>query len=326
MQMIQAIRLRRSWVQENHAPLSFAHDYRFVTANILRYDSVTGRIVPWNRARILRPRGFHSQTRLHTPIHPIAPHMAARNDAKNRPNILIVGAGGHGRVVLDILTACNTSRVVGFLDSNTEIRGRRIDGVPVLGHPDQLEPIAQEYGATAIVVAIGDNGIRRGIARRVDASGLSLANAIHPSATIAHNAVIGRNVVIAAGAVVCANCQVGDSVILNTGCIADYQCMIGEGAHICPGVRIAARVKVEPGAFLGTAATVVPRVCIGYEAVVGAGAVVLDDVPPMGTVVGVPARLIRLDAASEEDVAMLLPALSSENPPRTASIRAIATP
>lgn len=240
--------------------------------------------------------------------------MAVRDTANSRPDILIIGAGGHGRVVLDILTACNTTRVVGFLDSNTEIRGRRIDGVPVLGHPDQLESIAEEYGASAVVVAIGDNGVRRGMARRVDGLGLALVNAIHPSATIAHNAVIGRNVVVAAGAIVCANCQVGDSVILNTGCITDYQCMIGEGAHICPGVRIAARVKIEPGAFLGIAATVVPRVCIGYEAIVGAGAVVLDDVPPMGTVVGVPARLVRLDTASEEEAAMLLPARSATAP------------
>ncbi|MBL8878018.1 MAG: acetyltransferase [Phycisphaerales bacterium] len=237
--------------------------------------------------------------------------MTAPTQNQTRKPTFIIGAGGHGRVVLDIFNASCSHRVAGFLDSNTEIRGRRIDGVPVLGHPDQLESLAAEHDVAAVIVAIGDNGIRRAMARRIDAAGLSLTNAIHPTATIAHNAVVGRNVVITAGVVVCANCQVGDSVILNTGCIADYQCMIGEGVHVCPGVRLAARVKVEPGAFVGIAATVVPRVCIGYEAVVGAGAVVLDDIPPMATAVGVPARLIRLDAASEEDAAMLLPAFAT---------------
>lgn len=245
--------------------------------------------------------------------------MAANHDQPIPEAALIIGAGGHGRVVLDILNACNVVRPVGFLDSNTEIRGRRIDGVPVLGHPDQLEAIAAEHEVNAIIVAIGDNGIRRAMARRVDAADLKLVNAVHPSATIAHNAIVGRNVVIAAGVVVCAHCQVGDSVILNTGCIADYQCMIGEGVHICPGVRLAARVKVEPGAFVGIAATVIPRICIGYEAVVGAGAVVLDEIPPMATAVGVPARLIRLDAASEDDAAMLLPAINSRPVAATAA-------
>jgi acetyltransferase-like isoleucine patch superfamily enzyme len=84
--------------------------------------------------------------------------------------------------------------------------------------------------------------------------------------------------------------------------------MIGEGSHICPGVRIAGRVKVEPGVFVGIGATVVPKVTLGCEAIIGAGAVVLHDVPPMATVVGVPARQVKLAGADEESMAMLLPA------------------
>lgn len=222
--------------------------------------------------------------------------------------LLILGAGGHGRVVLDILLQAAGGRVVGFLDNNADIHGRRVDGFPVLGAIDDLPDLAAEHAIDAVVVAIGDNGVRRGLARQVEAAGIALASAVHPSATLARNATLGRNVVICAGVVVCAHCQIGDSVILNTGCIIDHQTMIGEGSHICPGVRIAGRVTVEPGAFVGIGATIVPKVTLGCESVVGAGAVVIEDVPALTTVVGVPARPIKAAAASEELAAMLLPA------------------
>lgn len=222
--------------------------------------------------------------------------------------VLILGAGGHARVVLDILQQSGGCEPVGFLDSNPDIHGRRLDGLRVIGPIDAVADIASAEGAGAVIIAIGDNGVRRGLARQVDQLGLKLVNAIHPAATLAHNATIGRNVVIAAGAIVCANCQIGDSVILNTGCIVDYQTMIGEGVHICPGVRVAGRAKVEAGAFLGIGSTIVPGVTIGYESVVGAGAVVIEDIAPMATVVGIPATPVRLASASEDEVAMLAPA------------------
>jgi sugar O-acyltransferase (sialic acid O-acetyltransferase NeuD family) len=222
--------------------------------------------------------------------------------------VFILGAGGHGRVVLDILLADGRHQVAGFLDNNADIHGRRVDGIPVLGALDDLAKLAQEHEIDGVTVAIGDNGVRRGLAREVDAAGLELINAVHPSATLAHNATLGRNVVVAAGVVVCAHCQIGDSVILNTGCIVDHQTMIGEGSHICPGVRIAGRVKVESGTFVGVGATVIPKVTLGCESIVGAGTVVIEDVPALATVVGVPARRIHLASASEDVAAMLLPA------------------
>jgi sugar O-acyltransferase (sialic acid O-acetyltransferase NeuD family) len=225
-----------------------------------------------------------------------------------RERVLILGAGGHGRVVLDILLQSGRHEVVGFLDNNADIHGRRVDGIPVLGPVDDLPLLAKQFGSPAVIIAVGDNGLRRGLARQVESLGFELASAIHPSATLAHNATVGRNVVIAAGVVICAHCQIGDSVILNTGCIVDHQTMIGEGSHICPGVRIAGRVKVEPGVFVGIGATIVPKVTLGCESIIGAGAVVIEDVPALATVVGVPARPVKLAAASEDIAAMLLPA------------------
>ncbi len=232
---------------------------------------------------------------------------SVRKTGATRP-VLILGAGGHGRVVLDILLQTGRYEVVGFLDNNSEIHGRRIDGLPVLGPIDALPELAEQQRCDGVIVAIGDNGVRRGVARQVEAAGLELINAIHPSATLARNATLGRNVVVAAGVVLCAHCQIGDSVILNTGCIIDHQTMIGEGSHICPGVRVAGRVKIEPGTFVGIGATVIPKVTLGCESIVGAGAVVIEDVPALATVVGVPARRVKLASADEDVAAMLLPA------------------
>ncbi|MBU0638740.1 MAG: acetyltransferase [Planctomycetes bacterium] len=229
-------------------------------------------------------------------------------EPRDGQRVLILGAGGHGRVVLDILLQAGRHQIVGFLDNNEAIHRRRIDGIPVHGSIGDLSYLKQALDIDGVIIAIGDNGARRGLARQVEQADIRLINAIHPSAALAHNATVGRNVVIAAGVVLCAHCQIGDSVILNTGCIIDYQTMIGEGSHICPGVRIAGRVKVESGVFVGIGATVIPKVTLGCESIIGAGSVVIEDVPSLATVVGVPARTIKVPAPGEDMAAMLLPA------------------
>jgi UDP-perosamine 4-acetyltransferase len=217
---------------------------------------------------------------------------------------VIIGAGGHGRVVLDILRSAGSHQVVGFLDSNPLLAGRMVDGLPVLGRPDALLDLRRR-GIAGAIIAIGDNHVRTAFARSIDALGIELVNAIHPSAQIASTAALGRNIAAAAGAIVSAHARIADSVILNTGCIVDHECDIGAGTHICPGARLAGHVTVEPGAFIGIGATLIQNIRIGFEAVVGAGAVVLGDVHPMTTVVGVPAREIKSAPSAAELEALL---------------------
>ena len=237
---------------------------------------------------------------------PSAPECRHRNvdcDMK----CVIVGAGGHGRVVLDILLNSADHEVVGFLDSNPDLTGRRMDGRLVLGDLSALPGLRDRQGVEGAVVAIGDNNARRELSDRVEQLGLTLINAVHPSANLAHNVILGRNIVVAAGALVCAHCQIGDSAILNTGCIVDHESMIGTAVHICPGARLAGRVTVEAGAFIGIGSTVIQNVRVGFEAIVGAGAVVINDVPPMSTVVGVPAQEIKETMDPETFTAWLMP-------------------
>lgn len=230
--------------------------------------------------------------------------------------VVIFGAGGHGRVVLDILAQAQTYTPIGFLDNNRELHGRRVDGLPVLGGIDDAPRLFDE-GRRLAIIAIGDNGVRRDIARSVERIGFRLINAIHPSARLATNVTLGKGLVIAAGALVCAHVQIGDYCILNTGCIVDHESMIGMATHVCPGVRLAGHVVAESGAFVGIGATVVQNVRIGFEAIVGAGAVVVQDVEPMTTVVGVPARPIKHAPSAEEFASMLSPVSSDLRDPMT---------
>ncbi len=219
---------------------------------------------------------------------------------------VIIGAGGHGRVVLDIMQHEGRHEVVGFLDSNPDLHGRLMDGVEVLGPIQRLAGL-KEQGVRGAIVAVGHNGTRRSFGEQVQRLGHELVSAVHPSANIANNVSIGRGVVVAAGALVCAHCQIGDGVILNPGCLVDHETMIGTACHLCPGVKIAGRVTIESGAFVGNGATVIQHVRVGHDSVIGAGAVVLKDVPPMSTVVGLPAREIKSLSNPNEFAEWLLP-------------------
>jgi len=209
--------------------------------------------------------------------------------------------------VLDILLNNGRLEPIGFVDSDPQTHGRHIDGLSVLGGPEALPDLRKELGIDQGIVAVGNNGARRALARALESCGIELINAIHPSANLAHNVVLGRNIVVAAGALVCAHCQIGDSVILNTGCIVDHEALIGTATHICPGARLAGGVTVEAGAFVGIGATVIQSVRVGYEAVIGAGAVVIDDVAPMSTVVGVPARPVKQIQKTAEAPGWMVP-------------------
>lgn len=235
---------------------------------------------------------------------------------------IILGCGGHGRVVLDILHSMGRHDVVGFIDSNPACLGRRVDGLKVLGQPDDLPRLREDMGIECAVVAVGDNGTRRDLAGHVERCGLELVNAIHPSANLAKNVRLGRNIVVAAGALVCAHCQIGDSVILNTGCIVDHESLIGTATHVCPGARLAGRVTVESGSFVGIGATIIQNIRVGYESVVGAGAVVISDVPSMSTVVGVPARVIKQVHKSADAPTWMVPELAHYAPAREQAVRA----
>ncbi len=203
-------------------------------------------------------------------------------------DILVIGAGGHGQVVADILSMNPSHNILGFLDDDESLKGTHILDYTVLGLIDDLSNIKHD----AVIIAIGNNKIRKQIAERIKRI-TRFCNAIHPSAIIAKDVIIGTGIVICAGAVVNPGSLVGNHVILNTCSSVDHHNILQKYIHIAPGAHSGGNVKMNEGTFVGIGASIVPGISIGQWVVVGAGSVALNNVDDFQVVVGNPARVIR---------------------------------
>jgi sugar O-acyltransferase (sialic acid O-acetyltransferase NeuD family) len=200
--------------------------------------------------------------------------MAARR-------IAIIGAGGHGAVVASTLIAAGHP-VGGFFDDTSTTWGTQILGIPVIGPIEQLIPSAWSHG----VIAVGDNAARKRLARQID---LEWMTVIHPFSWVHPEVSPGRGTVICAGAVVQPGARIGSHVIINTRSSVDHHAAVGDYAHLAVA-HIAGGASIEEGVFMALGSILLPRIRVGAWATVGAGAVVLKDVAPHTTVVGIPAR------------------------------------
>jgi len=206
--------------------------------------------------------------------------------------ILIVGAGGHGQVVADILLRMKDrggqSFPVGFLDDAEALHGNHLLGLRVFGEVARRKAIAYD----ALIIAIGDNLVRQRWYRELSDQGEKFTNAHHPGAILAPDVGVGLGSMISAGVIVNTGARVGYNVILNTGCSIDHHCQIGNHAHVAPGARLGGNVVIAEGALIGMGAIVLPGCSVGAWSRVSAGAVVNHDVPEGVTAVGAPARVI----------------------------------
>lgn len=207
-----------------------------------------------------------------------------------KDRVLILGAGGHAKVIADAILAESGSterlELLGFLDDDPELRGKEVLGNPVLGSIAELGRIPHE----AVVIGIGDNETRCRVFHELLERGETLATIIHPHAILAHDVKVGRGTVAFAGAIVNTGATIGDNVILNTACSVDHDCRVGSHTHICPGARLGGTVLVGEGAFVGINSTIIHNLNVGKWSTVGGGAAVIRDVESGTTVVGVPAR------------------------------------
>lgn len=215
----------------------------------------------------------------------VVPHSTLSG---GRQPVILIGGGGHAKVVADILEGVPSLFPRGYVDA------RPVEGtwLPHLGTDDRLPELLAQ-GMTQVHVAIGDNRVRERLFRHVLALGFEAPAIISPFARISARARIGRGVVIMPGAVVNADATVADFAVINTCASVDHDCQIGTAAHIGPGTHLAGNVTVGMRSFLGVGCSVPPGVVIGNDVMVGAGSVVVRPLPDDVVAYGVPATARR---------------------------------
>ena len=204
-----------------------------------------------------------------------------------RPRVWVVGAGGHAKVVVDLIRAMDADTIAGVLDDDPARWGSTVLGVAVSG-PATLEVVTR-LGVDRAVLAVGCNRARAALAARFDGR-ITWAIAVHPKAVVAADAHIGRGAMVCAGAVIQSGATVGINTIINTSSSVDHDSAVGDFAHLAPGVHLGGGVTVGEGAMIGLGSVILPGRSVGAWATVGAGAVVVRDIPGGAVAIGLPAR------------------------------------
>lgn len=204
--------------------------------------------------------------------------------------VIVIGAGGHARVVADALRAAERE-VLGFTDTDLTRHGAQLDGVLVLGGDEMLAT----YRAANVVLAngIGSIGVptrRRAVHEALVADGWRFTTVLHPRATVSPHARLEEGAQVMAGAVVQPGAVIGVGSIVNTGALVDHDCVLGAHCHVAPGATLSGEVHLGTECHVGTGAVVVQGVRLGARTLIGAGAVVVRDHSGAATLVGVPAR------------------------------------
>lgn len=211
----------------------------------------------------------------------------------SRPPLAVVGAGGLGRETVVWARRAGFD-VVGFLDRDITRHGEVVSGVPILGNIEWLDSDdAGRFGDRLVcVVAVGAPAGRRSLSSALAAAGHPMATVIDSSAVIGPNVAIGVGTIVCARVTITMDAHIGHNVVLSVGSNVHHDDVVGDHAFIGPGAQLSGNVTIGPGAWIGIGASIVQGVTVGAGSVVGAGAVVVDDLPDDVTAVGVPARVI----------------------------------
>jgi sugar O-acyltransferase (sialic acid O-acetyltransferase NeuD family) len=202
--------------------------------------------------------------------------------------IFVFGAGGHAKVVIDVIEKQGIYKPVCLFDDDDSLKGTEFYGHPVVGGRKELISGRDSLSLHKCIIAVGDNRTRMKIAEWILVNDFELVTAVHSSSQLARGVTLGPNTVLMAGTIVNSDAAVGASVIINTAATVDHDCLIRDGVHIAPGSHLCGNVIVGEGAFLGAGTIVTPGVNIGEHAIVGAGSVVVSDIPGHVTARGVP--------------------------------------
>lgn len=209
-------------------------------------------------------------------------------------DIVLVGAANPetGRMIAAVRRAQPDFNVIGFVDNNPALHGTSFVGLPVLGGFAALEEIRRP-GVLFVNLITGSTRVRYETSLYLAERGCSFANFVHPSVDVSETE-IGVGNYIQEGVLIQAEARVGNNSSIHMGALVAHEVSIGHSVFVAHAVSISGCVQIEDGVFIGTNATILPRLRIGKWATIGAGAVVVEDVPPHATVVGNPARVLRV--------------------------------
>lgn len=203
--------------------------------------------------------------------------------------LVIIGAGGHGKVAADI-ALLSGFKDIRFVDDDASLLGTRVLGFPVVGSLDSADVHSD---SDDVFVAVGNASVRKSVFSTLASRGIVPVTLCHPSTCIGRDVRIGAGTLLAAGAIVNPGANVGKGGIVNTGATVDHDCFIGDFCHVSVGAHVAGTVTVGEGTWIGAGAVVSNNVDIVSGCMIGAGAVVVNDITVTGTYVGVPARLMK---------------------------------
>jgi sugar O-acyltransferase (sialic acid O-acetyltransferase NeuD family) len=204
-------------------------------------------------------------------------------DDKREP-LVVLGAGGHGKVVADILLASDED-VLGFLDDHKEV-GSLVLGLPVIGSTSWLAT-----NRARVALGVGDNASRSRVAEQALAHGAVLVQAIHPRAVVSPSSRIEEGAVLAALAVVNPEARIGRGAIVNTGAVIEHDCVVGAFAHVSPNAAMAGGCTLGACSHLGIGAAMLPGTTVGAGSIVGGNALVTRDLEGGVVAFGAPARV-----------------------------------
>ncbi|WNJ20714.1 acetyltransferase [Pontibacter sp. G13] len=208
--------------------------------------------------------------------------------------LFIIGAGGFGKEVLglvrDLQQSQSSEEVMGFIDE--ELVGKLIQGVSVLGNDEMaIRELPRDW---RFVVAVGNSQLRSRIFRRYLQAGFQPVSLIHPSSIIGEQVALGIGTIVCAGSILTTDIRVGKGGIFNLHTSVGHDCQLGEFVTMSPGARLSGGVKVGNECEFGTNAVAIPEIAIGHRVRLGAGAVAISDLPDNQTYVGVPAKPVAL--------------------------------
>ena len=206
--------------------------------------------------------------------------------------LLILGAGGHTRVLLDCLKNYKCT-IIGLTDSSVDKHASEQLGVKVIGNDHEVLKFAP--GDILLVNGLGSVGIiakRKELFKYFKTNGYYFAQVIHPSAVIGSQVETGEGVQLMAGAIIQPGCFIDDNVLINTKVSVDHDCEIGKNVHVAPGVTLSGNVRIEDDVHLGSGTTIIQGIRVGMGSIIGAGSLVLDNIPPYVKAMGVPAKVV----------------------------------